>query len=187
MASIFITYGLLGFPFLFGLLDRSKINEKKNSAGVKIGNKHTYWEWVLVGFSISLGICILRYLRATIKWKETKQYILNKLGAGVDPGSSEALESNFGYYWKSTVFFPGWFLNYFFFPQSAINLFLSYLFCGFLFYTTLYNLLHNDWDRKPTASYTRSQSILYSSLITVGIIIFSILFGGLFTLGKSRK
>ena len=182
MASIFITYGLLGFPFLFGLLDKSPINDRKNAAGVKVGKKHRYWDWVLLGFSISLGICVLRYIRATIKWKETKQYILKKLGTGVDPGSSEALESSFGYYWKSTIFFPAWFLNYFFFPQSAPNLFLSYLFCGFLSWLTLYYTLRN---KKYHGHKTRSEALLYSTIIVVGLVISSVLLGGLFTLGKT--
>ena len=78
MASIFITYGLLGFPFLFGLMEDSAVNDRKNAAGAVIGKKHSYWDWVLLGFSISLVIFVLRYIRATIKWKETKQYILKK-------------------------------------------------------------------------------------------------------------
>ena len=39
MASIFITYGLLGFPFLFGLMEDSAVNDRKNAAGAVIGKK----------------------------------------------------------------------------------------------------------------------------------------------------
>tara|TARA_R110001606_G_scaffold159774_1_gene303663 strand:- start:14 stop:577 length:564 start_codon:yes stop_codon:yes gene_type:complete len=185
MASIFITYGLLGFPFLFGLMEDSAVNDRKNAAGAVIGKKHSYWDWVLLGFSISLGIFVLRYIRATIKWKETKQYILKKLGTGVDPGSSEALESSFGYYWKSTLFFPAWFLNYFFFPQSGVGLALSYLFCGFLFWLTLYYLLTSKYDGKGFGEFSRSGALYISIPATIGLVIFSILFGAIFTLGKS--
>lgn len=185
MASLIITYGLLGFPFLFGLMEKSEINNRKNAAGNVIGKKHRYWDWVLLGFSISLGIFVLRYIRATIKWKETKQYILKKLGTGIDPGSSEALESSFGYYWKSTLFFPAWFLNYFFFPQSSLGLILSYLFCGFLFWLTLYYVLRNNYDNKGFEKFSRDKALYTSIPATIGLVIFSILFGAIFTLGKS--
>lgn len=138
MASIFITYGMLGFPFLFGLISESSANETTDSFGNKV-KKHTYWQWVLVGFTIVLGLFILRYIRVAVKWKEAKQYILNKMGRGIDTVNADQLESKFDYYWKSTLFFPGWFFNYFLFPQSTYNLFISYFFLSFfLGYTSYY-------------------------------------------------
>ena len=139
MASIVITYAMLGFPFLFGLMYESDINNRKDASGAVIGKKHTYWEWVLLGFSIILGIFILRYIRVAIKWKEAKQYILNKMGRGGDVDTADSLESSFEFYWKSVIFFPGWFLNYLFFPQGQINYWVSYIFnLFFLGYTTYY-------------------------------------------------
>ena len=178
MASIFITYGLLGFPFLFGLMEDSAVNDRKNAAGAVIGKKHSYWDWVLLGFSISLGIFVLRYIRATIKWKETKQYILKKLGTGVDPGSSEALESSFGYYWKSTLFFPAWFLNYFFFPQSVVGLIFSYLVCSFFLGLTLFYNLRVDYKgAKAQNKYPKATAGLYSALTVLVVVFLSLLMG----------
>ena len=88
------------------------------------------------------------------------------------------------YYWKSTLFFPAWFLNYFFFPQSGVGLALSYLFCGFLFWLTLYYVLISKYDDKGFRDLSRSESLYISIPATIGLVIFSILFGGIFTLGK---
>jgi hypothetical protein len=138
MASIFITYGMLAFPFLFGLASESSANEKKNAAGETV-KKHTYWQWVLLGFTIVLGLFVLRYIRVAVKWKEAKQYMLNKMGIGGDMDTAENVENRFDYYWKSVLFFPGWLLNYFFFPQSTSNLYISYIFVTvFLGYTVYY-------------------------------------------------
>ena len=137
MASIFITYGMLAFPFLFGLASESSANEKKNAAGQTV-KKHSYWEWVLLGFTIMLGLFVLRYIRVAVKWKEAKQYMLNKMGIGGDMDTAENVENNFDYYWKSVLFFPGWAFNYFLFPQSTANLYISYLFVTILFGYTVY-------------------------------------------------
>ena len=178
MASIFITYGMLGFPFLFGLISESSANEKTTSTGEKI-KKHTYWQWVLVGFTIVLGLFILRYVRVAIKWKEAKQYILNKMGRGIDTGNVDQLESKFDYYWKSTLFFPGWFFNYFLFPQSSYNLFISYFFLSFfLGYTSYYASI---WFRdSSTITSISGKSYQSRGSVADGLIAGSIVAGCLF-------
>ena len=139
MASIFITYGLLGFPFLFGLIYDSPSGMGK-----------TYWEWVSLGFTISFSIFVLRYIRVAVKWKETKQYILKKLGKGGDPGANEQLESRADFYYKGILFFPAWFLNYIIFPQSTTNLLISYIICTFFLiycsYYSAYYFLKNNYS-----------------------------------------
>ena len=80
-----------------------------------------------------LGIFVLRYIRVAVKWKEAKQYMLNKMGIGGDMDTAENVENKFDYYWKSVLFFPGWAFNYFLFPQSTANLYISYIFVTLLF------------------------------------------------------
>jgi len=139
MASIFITYGLLGFPFLFGLIYNSPS-----------GIGRTYWEWVSLGFTISLSIFVLRYIRVAVKWKETKQYILKKLGKGGDPGANNSLESRADFYYKGILFFPAWFMNYIIFPQSTTNLLISYIICTFfLIYCTYYSAYYFLKNKHP--------------------------------------
>jgi len=186
MASIVITYAMLGFPFLFGLMYESDINNRKDASGAVIGKKHTYWEWVLLGFSIILGIFILRYIRVAIKWKEAKQYILNKMGRGGDNiDTADSLESSFEFYWKSVLFFPGWFLNYLFFPQNPINYWISYIFnLFFLGYTTYYATYWFEGTTETTSSSgkkykSRSGKVPTIAAVStaVGCLILSLFFG----------
>lgn len=183
MASIVITYTMLGFPFLFGLVYESDINNRKDASGKVTGKKHTYWEWVLLGFTIVLGLFILRYIRVAIKWKEAKQYILNKMGRGGDVDTVDSLESSFDFYWKSVIFFPGWFLNYLFFPQGPINYWISYIFnIFFLGYTTYYATYWfegttetEDSSGKKYISRSGTKPVLAAVLTSIGCLIISIL------------
>lgn len=188
MSSIFITYGLLGFPFLFGLMYDSNVNKRKDAAGNVTGKKHTYWEWVLVGLSISLGINILRYIRTAVKWKEAKQYILSKMGRGGDVDTSKNLEDSFGYYWKSVLFFPAWFLNYMLFPQGKIEFFVSFLFVSvFLGYTTYYATYWFSGKEVKRADGTKYESRdlggagAIAFFTVLGCIIASLLIGSYFS------
>ena len=182
MASIVITYAMLGFPFLFGLMYESDINNRKNAAGTITGKKHTYWEWVLVGFSVILGLFILRYIRMAIKWKEAKQYILNKMGRGGDVDTADALESSFDFYWKSVIFFPGWILNYLFFPQGQINYWVSYVFnLFFIGYTTYYATYWfegttetTDSSGKKYKSRSGTVPVVAAVFATIGCLILSV-------------
>ena len=61
MASAYITAGLLGLPFLIGM---ASLSDTRREGGQEVQN-HSYWEWVLVGFSISFGILILWYIFTT--------------------------------------------------------------------------------------------------------------------------
>ena len=79
--------------------------KEKTLLGMLPGKNTPIGNGFLVGFSIALGINILRYIRIAIKWKEAKQYILSKMGRGGDVDTSKNLEDSFGYYWKSVPLF----------------------------------------------------------------------------------
>ena len=160
MSSILITYGLLGFPFLFAIGSLS--DDNKN-----------YGQWLSLGFTISFAIFVLRYIRVAVKWQETKQYMLNKLGLGDDPGTNKKLESSFGYYWKNVVFFPAWFFNYLIFPQNTSNLVLSYVITSILLFATVYSSLADENTTIGGTSINSNGLKVAVSAVAVGIAIFA--------------
>lgn len=139
MASAYITAGLLGLPFLIGM---ASLSDTRREGGQEVQN-HSYWEWVLVGFSISFGILILWYIFTLVKYREAKRYFLKKIGKTGDESVSEKMENRFDYYWKSTIFAPAWLLESIIFPQSSWNFAFSFIFqFYFLGYCVYYSARH---------------------------------------------
>lgn len=174
MASAYITAGLLGLPFLIGL-------------GSKSDEDRTYWDWVLLGYTISFAIIIIWYIFTLVRIREAKRYFLKKIGKTGDESVSERMESKFDYYWKSTIFSPAWLLESLILPQGTWNFIFSFIFqIFFVGYCTFHASRH--------FSDSHSESAIRAVLTCLGIfgafIIISILsnsFGNSPTLNKIRK
>ena len=160
MASTYITAGLLGLPFLIGL-------------GSTENSDKTYWDWVLLGYTISFAIIIIWYIFTLVKIREAKRYFLKKIGKTGDESVSEKMESKLDYYWKSTVFSPAWLLESMILPQGPWNYIFSFIFhIFFIGYCTYNSVLYFTNNNK--------NAVTYSILTCLGLfgifILFSIFF-----------